>query len=89
MFPFRGKTYGTHVTCMICCAFVCPVYDLFNPSGGENIEKIVRFVIFLFFFEKMENGTKMITSCSIRRVGRRLLTKSDQKQNHWKCIKNE
>ena len=41
------------------------------PSGGKNIGKTLFQLVFFTFFRKNENDTKMITSCSIRRVGRR------------------
>ena len=39
------------------------------PFRGKNMEKM--FLYDFYDFMKIENGTKMITSCSIRRVGRR------------------
>ena len=42
------------------------------PIPGEKQWKNICFYLFIYdFYEKLKNNTKMITSCSIRRVGRR------------------
>ena len=42
---------------------------------GENIEKMFSNCSYDLYVTTTENGTKMITSCSIRRVGRRTRSK--------------
>ena len=50
------------------------------PFQGKNIEKNILKVFYDFVLKKLKNGTEIITSCSIRRVGRSQLERQSQRE---------